>query len=111
MDPQAGREPPMTELSPYEETFDNACPSDEVVRYVCDFLFRCVIANEALETSQNGSIPSPHGQLEIEAKIGTLVARNSDVRMTLPVRSEAIINEGLDVAFVSNMTSVSPERS
>ena len=93
-------------ISPYEQTFDNACPSDEVVRYVCDFLFRCLMANEALEASQPDAVPSPNGQLEIEAKIGTLVDRSTNARMVLPVRSEAIINEGLDVSFVSNMTSV-----
>lgn len=104
--PQLAKEPPPVELSPYEETFDNTCPSDEVARYVCDFLFRCIMQYNTLEAGQTGSVPSPHGQLEIEAKIGTLIDRNTDLRMMLPVRTEAILAETHDVSFVSNMTTV-----
>lgn len=77
------------------------------MRQICDFLFYCLMTNDTLDAGEVGAVPSSLGQLEIEAKIGTLIDRQTGARLQLPVRTESVIADGMDISFVSDMTMVS----
>ena len=64
------------------------------------------MTNDTLDAGEVGAVPSSLGQLEIEAKIGTLIDRQTGARLQLPVRTESVIADGMDVSFVSDMTMV-----
>ena len=84
--------------------FNNRMPSEDVTHAVCDFLFLHVVTNEALTAGPDGRAL---GVFEIEGRVGSLIKKGEDDRLLLPVRSETVLNESLDVAFESNMTLVS----
>lgn len=87
----------------WEPSFTNVIPYEEVTRSICDFLFHHVVSNEGIGVGSAGGVPSPNGQLEIEAKIGRLVDKSGD-RIQLPIKTEAVLEETLDVTFESMMT-------
>lgn len=93
-----------TSLSPWESCFTNCTPHEDLTTLLADFLFEHVVRNESIGTGSAGDIPSSSGQLEIEAKIGTLVDRGKNDRLRMPVLNEVAIDERtMDVAFESNM--------
>ncbi|KAL1625089.1 hypothetical protein SLS56_007516 [Neofusicoccum ribis] len=74
-----GLEPSLTNVEPY----------DEIVRKVCDFLWNTVVDREDL----HGGVPEgahPGIKLEIEGKLGTLVDRNTNERLNLPITTQAV---------------------
>jgi len=91
-------EPPMT----LEASFKDEQPFEDVHKAVCDFLFGAVVQNLNFDTTR-----SALGELEIEAKLGTIIDRNTNERLRLPTLSEAVLPEGYHVAFESMMTEVS----
>lgn len=66
---------------------------------IADFLFHHVILPADLDEMTNRGV-----KFEIEAKLGTLVDKQNNMRVRLPVESECILSEGL--AFRSSMTEV-----
>lgn len=74
---------------------------DENVRRMCDFLF-----NEVVRRDDVGA----GARLEIEAKIGQFIDKNTNERLRLPVITECILSNrdpGLRITFQSSMTEVS----
>jgi len=90
-------DPPLT----LEASFRDEQPFEDVHKAVCDFLFGLVVQNLSFDTSR-----SALGELEIEAKLGTIIDRNTNERLRLPTLSEAVLPEGYHVAFESMMTEV-----
>lgn len=90
-------EPPMI----LEASFKDEQPFEDVHKAVCDFLFGAVVQNLNFDTTR-----SALGELEIEAKLGTIIDRNTNERIRLPTLSEAVLPEGYHVAFESMMTEV-----
>lgn len=84
-----------------EPSFRDETPFEDVHKAVCDFLFHRVVLNNNFDTAQ-----SALGELEIEAKLGTIIDRNTNDRIQLPTRSEAVLPDGYHVAFESMMTEV-----
>ncbi|KAI9726291.1 MAG: mRNA-capping enzyme subunit beta [Chrysothrix sp. TS-e1954] len=85
-------------LAAGETSFTEVIPSEEITRHLCDFLYRHIVLNDAA-----GSMDQ--GQLEIEAKFGTLIDRSTNERLRLPILTESIVAPGADVSFESDMTS------
>lgn len=87
---------------PWEPSISNETPMNIVSRQVADFL-----AVNVLQFPQIGEIQSVNAQFEIEAKLGTIVDRMTNDRISFPgVRAGECILEGGRVAFRSSMTEV-----
>jgi mRNA capping enzyme, beta chain len=74
-------------------------PYEELTRVVSDWLFENVVSR--------GDI-GPGAEIEIEAKIGQLIDKNTNERLRLPVMTETVIAAGNATTFFkSSMTEVS----
>lgn len=105
--PQLGDRGP---LGPWEPSFLNLITYDEVTRRISDFLFQEVVLRDDVGTGPAGGAPGPDAVLEIEAKIGHLIDKNTNDRLRLPVMSECVLdkrNPDLRIQFQSSMTEVS----
>ncbi|KAH0565662.1 hypothetical protein GP486_000936 [Trichoglossum hirsutum] len=94
-------------LGPWEPTITNIIPYEEITRTISHFLFMQVVQREDVGIGPAGGVPGHGAQLEIEAKIGQLIDRNTNERLRLPVMNECIITKddpSLRVNFKSSMT-------
>jgi hypothetical protein len=89
-------------LGPWEPTITGQKPSEELTKNVADFLYLNVVANPDM-----GEISSRGVQFEIEAKLGTLISKDTNDRVFLPVATECILQDNGRIAFRSSMTEVS----
>lgn len=94
------------DLENFEPNFINTPVYDEITRQLCDWLYRFVVMNDSLQTSSVDGASSTEGLLEIEAKLGTIMDKDGQ-RYSLPVETETILREGIDISFQSMMTVVS----
>ena len=99
--------PPSEEESKkWEPSIINVIPQDEITKSVADFLFAQVLQNSDIGvTSLGGS--SQGAVLEIEAKLGRLIDKNTNDRLRLPVLTEAILNRNstsVNTMFETSMT-------
>lgn len=102
-------QPPPTEpagpqefLGPWEASITGVKPFEEISRAVADFLFIHVInASDAQEITSRGI------EFEIEAKLGTLIDKDTNHRVERLVDSECVLRDTGRVAFQSSMTEVS----
>ncbi|KAF2034396.1 mRNA triphosphatase CET1 [Setomelanomma holmii] len=92
-----------SELSGYERPVSNdAHVYDEVSRKVCDFIWKMAVTNDAVRNAIN---ESQHTQLEIEARWGHVIERQSNGRLRGYHDTEtAIKSENMDIKFESTMT-------
>jgi hypothetical protein len=89
-------------LGPWEPTILAITPIQELTKLVSDFLFVEVV-NRIDVNPESGAV------LEIEAKIGQLIDRDTEERLQLPALSECIVSKNhnnLRTAFKSSMTEV-----
>ncbi|KAF3922562.1 hypothetical protein ABW21_db0207778 [Orbilia brochopaga] len=99
---------PSHVLGPWEPCITNIQPYEEITKHICDFLFVHVVDNQDF-TSDHPDRP----QLEIEAKIGILLDRNTGNRLYLPVKTETVLDSddpNLKVIFKSSMTEIQHKR-
>ena len=97
-------------LGPWEYSVTDTIPADEVTRIVADFLFPLVVQNEDAGVAPAGGGRGLGAVLEIEAKIGRLMDKNTNDRLRLPVMNECVINHAdpnMRISFESSMTEVS----
>lgn len=97
-------------LGPWEPSILNVIPSEEVTRVISDFLFQEVVMRDDVGVAPAGGGKDEGAVLEIEAKIGQLIDKNTNDRIRLPVMSECVVckdDPGLRIAFKSSMTEVS----
>jgi hypothetical protein len=88
-------------LGPWEPTIANVKPLDELNKAVADFLFLNVINSpDAVEIAQLGIA------FEIEAKLGTVIDKDTNDRVAYPVSSECLLRDRGQFAFRSSMTEV-----
>lgn len=80
-------------------------PSEEIAKSVADFLFIHVINNEDIQ-----EITSRKINFEIEAKLGTLIDKDTNLRVEKGVRTECILRDNGRTAFKSSMNEVSSGR-
>ena len=96
-------------LGPWEPSILNVIPLEEVVKVISDFLFAEVVLREGIGVGPAGGLASKGAVLEIEAKIGRLIDRNTNDRLRLPVMTECVVSQSdpnLRISFESSMTEV-----
>jgi hypothetical protein len=77
-------------------------PLDHLVRIVADFLFQHICLSDLA-----GEVKARGIQWEVEAKLGTIIDRNTNLRVNYPVNGECALTADARVAFRSSMTLVS----
>ena len=88
---------------PWEPSIENQKPIDVFSKTVGDFLFFNVLTNGHMEEIRSRGV-----QLEIEAKLGTIIDKATNDRIFLPVKAgECVMGEEARIAFRSSMTEVS----
>lgn len=80
-------------------------PFDHLVKVVADFLFQHICLSEFA-----GEIKSRGIQWEVEAKLGTIIDRNTNSRVHYPINGECALSADARVAFRSSMTLVGAHR-
>ena len=101
-------------LGPWERSFLNITPAEDVVRIVSDWLFLNVVSRNDVGVGPAGGGTGGGAVLEIEAKIGQLIDRNTNDRLRLPVLNECVVSQtdpNIRIAFKSSMTEVGPPLS
>ncbi|KAL2260105.1 hypothetical protein VTK26DRAFT_6009 [Humicola hyalothermophila] len=87
-------------LGPWEASITNSVPQEGFTKMVADLLFQHVVLNPDM-----GEIQSRGVKFEIEAKFGTLISRDSNQRVNLPVLGECVLaDSGNWLGFRSSMT-------
>lgn len=96
-------------LGPWEPSILNIIPYEEVTRAVSDFLFTQVVLRDDVGVVSNKGVHSQDAVLEIEAKIGQIIDKNTNDRLRIPVMSECVLcrnDPNIRTAFKSSMTEV-----
>lgn len=88
-------------LGPWEESVTGEKPYEELTRKVADFLYLNVVINPNMAEIQGLGV-----QFEIEAKLGTLISKDTNQRVSLPVASECLLQDTGRWSFKSSMTEV-----
>ena len=95
-------------LGYWERSITNVEPFNDLTRMVTDFIYSELDRRPDIAVTDVGGNVSPNGQIEIEAKLGTLVDKRENERIRLPIVSAVIL--GLEarrnIAFESFMTEV-----
>lgn len=90
---------PADILGPWEATITGVKPYEEISKAIADFLFINVVnASDIQEITGRGI------QFEIEAKLGTLIDKDTNHRVQRSLESECILESSSRVAFRSSMT-------
>ena len=90
---------PSLFLGNWEECITGQRPSDHMSKVVGDFLFYNVVTR-----SDIGELSSLGVQIEIEAKFGDLIDKETNQPYYLPAKSECVLSENSRVGFKSNLT-------
>ena len=96
-------------LGPWEPSILNNIPSEELVKVISDWLFVEVVLREGIGVGAAGVVARQGAVLEIEAKLGRLIDRNTNDRLRLPVMTECVVSPSdpnLRLSFESSMSEV-----
>ncbi|KAI9682092.1 MAG: mRNA-capping enzyme subunit beta [Caeruleum heppii] len=106
--PLAQTSPPVEGvLGAWEPSFTNVIPAEEITRIIADFLFIQVVQRSDVGASSVGNVPDQQAQIEIEAKLGHLIDKNTNDRLRVPVLTECVFNKddpSFRTSFKSSMT-------
>jgi polynucleotide 5'-triphosphatase len=89
-------------LGPWEPSITGIRPYEEISKLVADWLYVTVVSRD-----DAGELASRGVEVEIEAKLGQLINKDTNDRFILPVKSECILADTGRVSFQSSMTEVS----
>ncbi|KAI4120569.1 MAG: hypothetical protein LQ338_006920 [Usnochroma carphineum] len=96
-------------LGPWEPTITNVIPAEELTREIMNYLFQTVVQMNGVAFGPAGGSNTVRGAVvEIEAKIGQIIDRNTNDRLRLPVMTECMLSRtdpNLRTAFRSSMTA------
>ncbi|KAH7140106.1 putative mRNA capping nucleoside-triphosphatase [Dactylonectria estremocensis] len=90
---------PQDILGPWEASITGVKPYEEMSKTVADWLFINVINNEDMQEITSRGI-----QFEIEAKLGTLIDKDTNHRVDRLLESECVLHDNARIAFRSSMT-------
>lgn len=93
---------PQDLLGSWEPSLTGVRPYEEVSRMVADFLFVHVVNSEDMREITSRGI-----KFEVEAKLGTLIDKDTNQRVERGIESEGILSDTGRTAFRSSMTEVS----
>lgn len=88
-------------LGPWEPSISDTTPVNDITKVIADFLFL-----EVVNRNDWGELQSRGVQVEIEAKLGQLIDKDTNQRYWLPVASECVLAPTSRVSFRSSMTEV-----
>lgn len=88
-------------LGPWEASISNTTPVSDMTKTIADFLFL-----EVVNRNDWGELQSRGVQVEVEAKLGQLIDKETQQRYWLPVATECVLGPSNRVAFKSSMTEV-----
>lgn len=95
---------PSSSGAPIERSIFGTDPLDEFVCHVGGWIYSISRGGQVLEDLPPGCTEA---EIEVEAKIGTLIDTNTHERISLPVSNETILRNGMPgVRFESGMTSL-----
>lgn len=86
-------------LGPWEESITGKKPFEQMTKLVADFLYMNVVDREDI-----GELSSRGIEVEIEAKLGQIIDKETNERLRLPVMSECLLQDNQRAAFRSSMT-------
>ncbi|KAH6692879.1 putative mRNA capping nucleoside-triphosphatase [Leptodontidium sp. MPI-SDFR-AT-0119] len=86
-------------LGKWEETITGTKPVEQMTKIVADFLYLNVVSRGDL-----GELASRGVEIEIEAKLGHIVDKETNERYRIPVKTECVLMENARVGFQSSMT-------
>lgn len=92
---------PSALLGPWERSIIGEKPIEHIVKVVADFLFTSVVSRPDM-----GELASTGVEIEIEAKLGQLIDKETNQRYMLPVLSECVVADSPRIGFKSSMTEV-----
>lgn len=90
-------------LGPWEASITGVKPYEEMSKTVADFIFIHVVNNPDMKEITSRGI-----QFEIEAKLGTLIDKDTNYRVDRLLDTECVLHDNGRVAFKSSMTEVRP---
>ena len=105
-------QPPLAETGPlgaWEPSITNIIPYEDLVKTVSDWLYGAVVVRSDVGVGPAGGGTGGGAVLEIEAKIGQLIDKHTNDRLSLPVLNECVVNKSdprIQIAFKSSMTEV-----
>lgn len=88
-------------LGPWEPSITGVKPADALAKVVADFLYLNVVRRDDL-----GELASRGVEIEIEAKLGHILDRQTNERLLLPVQTECVLADNAHLMFKSSMTEV-----
>lgn len=94
-------EDPSIILGPWERSINNNKPQEQITKIVADWLFYKVVSRDDV-----GELASRGVEIEIEAKLGQLIDKETNHRYELPVQTECILSNTERIGFRSSMTEV-----
>ena len=103
------QQPDKGPLGPWEPTILDQIPTDGLTKVVSDFLFLQVMQNQEIGVAPSGGAAGKGAVLEIEAKIGRLIDKNTMDRIRIPVITETVFDRNdpnYRTIFESSMTEV-----
>lgn len=92
---------PQSILGPWEASIMGVKPYEELSKTVADFIFINVVTNNDFKEIISRGI-----QFEIEAKLGTLIDKDTNVRVDKLLDTECILHDTGRIAFRSSTTEV-----
>ena len=106
--PISGNEKP---LGQWEHNIVDTILADQLTRTIADFMYTEVVGRNDVSVGPASGGSGQGAVLEVEAKLGQLIDKNTNERLKLPVMTECVIDKrdpNLRLAFKSSMTEVSP---
>lgn len=91
---------PSALLGPWDKCITGTLPFAQRPKKVADFLFSTVVSRDDL-----GELASRGVDIEVEAKLGQLIDKDTNERIQYPVETACVIKESPRIGFRSSMTA------
>ncbi|KAL9577258.1 MAG: hypothetical protein Q9212_006480 [Teloschistes hypoglaucus] len=100
-------------LGLWEPSITNVIPAEELSKAVSDYLYTTVVTMNGVQFGPAGGTASHGAMVEVEAKIGQIIDKNTNDRIKIPVSTECLLDRNdpnLRTVFRSSMTETQHRR-
>ncbi|KAL8969672.1 MAG: hypothetical protein Q9183_001889 [Haloplaca sp. 2 TL-2023] len=100
-------------LGSWEPTITNVIPGEELTREIMNYLVSTIMRMNGVTYGPAGGTAGSGAMVEIEAKIGQIIDKNTNDRLRIPVSTECILNRNdpsLRTVFKSSMNEAQHRR-
>ncbi|KAL8870582.1 MAG: hypothetical protein Q9174_003408 [Haloplaca sp. 1 TL-2023] len=100
-------------LGSWEPTITNVIPGEELTREIMNYLVGTIMRMNGVTYGPAGGTAGGGAMVEIEAKIGQIIDKNTNDRLRIPVSTECILNRNdpsLRTVFKSSMNEAQHRR-